>query len=101
MLHDPLIAHCAEAVHWFPAEQQHAADDERRGTETDPDYRAYMHALIIGNVAHNCKHSRNGEQRDRCMAGAANGKTTNEKPTGQLRRPTHCGFWFATYGAIG
>ena len=62
MLHHPLIAHRAEAVRGFPAEQQHAGDDERRGTETDPDRRAYMHALIIGNVANNCKHSCIGEQ---------------------------------------
>jgi len=62
MLHHPLIAHRAEAVRRFPAKQQRAADDEGRGTESDPDCRAYMHALIIGNGGHDFKHSRNDDE---------------------------------------
>src|SRR5215831_3565231 len=62
MLHDPLIADCAKSVRRFLAEQQHAADHKSRGTESDPDCRAYMHAMIIGNVADDCKHSRIGSR---------------------------------------
>jgi len=58
MLHHPLIADCAEAVRRFPAHQQHAAEYQNRGAETDPNSRANMHALIIGNVDDDCKHSR-------------------------------------------
>jgi len=58
MLHHPLIADCAEAVRRFPAHQQHAAEYQNRGAETDPNSRANMHALIIGNDADDCKHNR-------------------------------------------
>jgi len=62
MLHDPLIADRAKSVRRFFAEQQHAADHKSRGTESDPDRRAYMHSMIIGNVADECKHSRIGNR---------------------------------------
>jgi hypothetical protein len=58
MLHHPLIANRAEAIRRFPAHHQHAADYENRGTETYPNSRANMHALIIGNDAGDCKHNR-------------------------------------------
>jgi hypothetical protein len=58
VLHHPLIADCAEAVCRFPTHQQHAAEYQNRGTETDPNSRANMHPLIIGNVDDDCKHSR-------------------------------------------
>ena len=65
MLHHPLIADRAETVRRFPAEQQHAADQESGGTEPDPDCRADMHVLIIGNDGGDCKHSRIPSKSDR------------------------------------
>jgi hypothetical protein len=60
MLHDPLIADCAEPVGRFPAEQQDAADYESHGAETDPHCRPQVHELIIRKRTKDCKHSRSG-----------------------------------------